>query len=261
MSISDVARRSERIFTSNSPLILTGIGVTGVVTTAILTGKAAIKANQVIDAEQYRVDQAAAPHDSYDLTLLDKVELTWKIYLPAVGTGLMTCVAIIGANQIGTRRAAAMAAAYSASQGTIAEYQRKVVEKFGEAKEQQVRDEIAQDRLDRHPEIDLEELYIEGKVLCYDMFSDREFHSSMEDIKWAQNAINNKLNHEMYASLGDFYDLVGLPPTGASEELGWTVDHLLDIEISTGLTAKKRPCLTINFRTEPIRDYFRLGRR
>jgi hypothetical protein len=63
----------------------------------------------------------------------------------------------------------------------------------------------------------------------------------------------------MYASLSDFYHLIGLPSTSFSDEVGWTSDKLLELEISTVLSEDERPCLSIGFNVAPIRNYYKIG--
>ena len=253
MTLIDLAKKAEKLAVDNSPTILTVLGVTGVVTTAFLTGKASFKAANIISDEQYRLDLFEKSHP---LEPKEKIILVWKAYIPAVGTGVISIVCIVGANHIGSRRAAAVAAAYTISEKAFTEYKDKVVERMGAPKEQDLRDEIAQDRIDRNSSGDRNIIVTgRGEVLCYDAFSDRYFESSMEELKKAQNDINYKILSDMYASLGDFYDKIGLASTSYSEEVGWTTDVPLELKLSGTLSEDQRPCISMDFRAAPIRDY------
>lgn len=253
MTLLDLAKKAEKLAVDNSPTILTVLGVTGVVTTAFLTGKASFKAANIIADEQYRLDLFEKSHP---LEPKEKFILVWKAYIPAVGTGVLSIVCIVGANHIGSRRAAAVAAAYTISEKAFTEYKDKVVERMGAPKEQDLRDEIAQDRVNRNPSGERNIIVTgRGEVLCYDAFSDRYFESSMEELKKAQNDINYKILSEMYASLGDFYDKIGLASTSYSEEVGWTTDIPLELMLSGTLSEDQRPCISMDFRKAPIRDY------
>jgi len=64
--------------------------------------------------------------------------------------------------------------------------------------------------------------------------------------------------NDFYASLSDFYDLIGLPTTSFSDEVGWNSDRLLELQFSTVLSDDGRPCISIDFRTVPIRDYYKV---
>jgi len=256
MTLLDIAKKVERLAIENSPAILTAIAVTGSLATAYLAGSASFKAADLIADEQYRLDLHPTAHQ---LETKEKFYLVWKAYIPAAGTGVVTIVCIIGANRIGSRRAAAVAAAYTISEKAFTEYREKVVEKMGEAKERKVRDEVAQDQVNRNP-AGSREIVITGNgdVLCYDVFSERYFESDMETLKKAQNDLNYTLLNDGYASLGDFYGKIGLSAMPYSEEVGWTSEHLMEMQLSTTLSDDQRPCISLDFRVTPVRDYYRV---
>jgi hypothetical protein len=256
VNLAGIARQTERFVINNSPVILTAIGVTGVLTTALLVGKASFKASELIRDEQLLFDKHA-PIDAY-YGPTEKFHRVWRLYVPAAGTAALTIAAIICANRISARRAAALAAAFSISERAFEEYQSKVVERMGERKEVALRDELAQERLNRDP-VSKREVIIAGtgEVLCYDAYTGRYFLSSMETLKKAQNEINYKVTHGHFVSLTDYYDLIGLPSTTVSEEVGWNLDKLLELSISTGLSDDDRPCLVMNFEVTPSRSNFR----
>lgn len=254
MNISQIVRQAEKFAVDNSPLILTAIGVTGVVTTALLTGKACIKATRLVDfddAERERNDEGSLPFSG-------KVKLVWPHFIPPLATAALTVSAIVMSNRIGTRRAAAMAAAYSISEKAFDEYREKVVEKLGKGKERAARDELAQERMDRNP-ISKNAVLITGTGLvpCYDVYSGRYFESDMESLKKAMNDINYRVNNHDGASVNEFYDKIGLPHIEVGEEMGWNSDELLDIHFATTMTDDQRPAISLEFRAKPVRDYFR----
>lgn len=251
MTLVDIAKKLEKLAVDNSPAILTAIGVTGTVSTAYLTGKASVKAHRILEKQRRNIS---------DLTLREETKLTWKVFIPPVASGAATITCIICATRIGTRRAAAMAAAYSVSEKAWSEYKEKVVERLGADKEEKIRTEIAQKRMDENPVVQ-REVFItsNGDVLCYDTISGRYFTSNVEALRKAQNDINQRILMDMYASLYDFYDLIGLPTTPYSNEVGWNADVLLDLEFSTVLATDGRPCLSVEYRLFPIRGYNRLA--
>lgn len=255
MTLMGILARAEKLVADNSPQILTALGVAGTVTTAVLTGKASVAAYHKIKFETMKRD---TPDEPYYATSKDKVDWTWKLYIPPVTVGVLTVSSIILANQIGTRRAAAMAAAYAVSERAFSEYKEQVIKKFGETKEQMVRDDLAQERVNRSPVGDHQIIIAGGNVLCYEPFTDRYFDSDMETLKKAQNDLNYQINNNWYASLSDLYDLIGLPRTAYSDEVGWNSDKLLEMDFSTTLATDGRPCLVMNFAVQPIRGYSRL---
>jgi uncharacterized protein DUF6353 len=260
--LGSLAKRFERLIIDNSPVILTAIGVTGALTTAYLTGRASFRASDLIFEETMRINKKTGIEDDPELlTAKEKIRLVWKLYIPPAVTGSLTIAAIISANQIGSRRAAALAAAYAISEKAFDEYRSKVVEKIGEKREQTVRDEIAQDRVNRMPVVDREVIVTgNGSVLCQDAFSGRYFLSDMETLRTAENDINYRVIHDSYASLSDFYELIGLPSTSVSDDVGWNLDKLLELKFSATLTeAAKKPCICVDFKVAPVRHYNRLS--
>lgn len=249
MTLTRQLKRFEKLLIDNSPTVLTGVGVAGVVTTALLTGRASFKAAQVLDdhAEDW---QEPIPYK-------DCVKIVWKLYIPPALVGSATVASIVMANRVSNRRAAALAAAYAISEKAMVEYKEKVIEHIGERKEQAVRDEIAQDRV-RENSGDSVVIVDTGEVLCYDSYSGRYFKSNVETINKAVNELNHRMLGDMYASLTDWYNLIGLDRTAFSDEVGWTVDKLLEVEFSSVLTSEDKPCLSVNFRVVPIRDYYKM---
>ena len=262
MTLSSLAKRGAQLASDNSPIILTAIGVVGTVTTAVLTGKAAIKAHEFIEYEnesRSRHNTRVGELELEPVTDREKLVYSWKFFIPAGLSLVGTVSCIICSTTIGTRRAAAMAAAYSLSERAATEYKDKVVEHFGKAKAQKIDDEIAQDRMERNPVTkQTPRTTGGGNDLCYERFTDRYFYSSMETIKQAMNRINYDINQGVYASLSDFYAYLGLGPTGVSDELGWNGDHLMEIRFSTSMSDDNQPCIVFDYHVEPVRNYFRI---
>lgn len=255
MNLLDIARKVEKLAVDNSPSLLTGIGVVGTVATAYLTGKAAVKATQLIKIEEAKL---AVGSFDYTMDLQQKVKLVWTEFVPPVASCAVTIGAIIGANHIGSRRAAAVAAAYSLSEKAYAEYKERVIEKIGEKKEERIRDEIQQSRIDRNPASTTEVVITgSGEVMCYESLTGRYFMSSREIIQRAENEINKQILDSDYASLSDFFDKIGLKPTTYSEEVGWKYDNMLDVKFSTCLSDDGKPCIAIAYAFAPVRNYFR----
>lgn len=258
MDFSSFLKGSSKIVADNSPAILSALAVTGTLTTAYLSGRAAFKAAQIIEDAQGNRDRDFE-NDDPALTTREKVQLTWTLYIPAASTVVTTIACIVAANRIGTRRAAALAAAYKFSEKAIAEYKGKVVEKIGEKKEQLVRDELAQDRIDKNPPKAKDILFTgRGEVLCYEACFGRWFMSDMHTLRDAQNKTNIVVINNGYASLSVFYDLIGLDSTTYSDEVGWNTDNILDLKFSTCLAPNDTPCISVDYSVLPTREYSNL---
>ena len=257
---SDLAKQAQRFASDHAPLILTAVGTAGVITTGALAFKGGFKANDIL--HERRMDMWADDLDKVgdDLSFKEKLAYTWTCYVPACGVGLLTIGAIVGANQIGTRRAAAMAAAYSISEKAFEEYRDKVQEKLGDNKERKIRDEVNRDRINRDGPTSENTVVVtsDGDQIFQDSWSGRYFKSTVEGVNQAVNQLNHTVNLEGQASLTDFYELLGLSRTLESDELGWKQDKLLDIYLSAVMHDNaKVPVLAIEYRVVPSRDYFR----
>lgn len=251
----DALRKLERLVVDNSPALLTAVGVTGTISTAVLAVRATFNAADLIMHEEAwrSVQELGKP-----LERKEKVQLVWKCYIPPATTGIVTIACIVMANRIGNRRAAAVAAAYSITQEAFTEYREKIVEKFGAKQERAARDQVAQERVTRNPPTSREVIITgNGDVLCMDSFSGRYFKNNVEAIRKAQNDINQQILGMGYASLTDFYFLIGLDATDNSDEVGW--QDMFTVDISTALTNDSQPCIVISYSAKPIRKYNRFG--
>ena len=247
--------RLEKLVIDNSPAILTAIGVVGTVSTAYLTGKATYDLVVSEFLENYDTGDWENPHHS-EYTAKARIRNHWKRYVPAMGSGALTIAAIVSANRIGTRRAAGIAAAFTLSERAYSEYKEKVISSLGPKKEQELRDELTQNRVSSTP--GSTQVIITGvDSLCLDAYTGRYFTSNMEALRKAQNDLNATILHNSYASLTDFYNLLGIPKTIASDEVGWNADKLLDLKIGHALSEDGRPCISIEYDLVSNRDYWR----
>lgn len=258
MNFAHLARRASKLAIDNSPTILTTVGVVGVITTAYLVGKASFEAADIIRLKEADDEARDAEYLNDQRELLKhRVQLVWRLYIPAASIGIATVACIIGANHVGGRRAAGLAAAYSITEKTFEEYKAKVVEKIGKRKEEQVRDEISQDRVTESYTDNVRLFGVSEGELCYDKFSDRFFLGSVESIHAAVNALNNSMNHDGYASLADLYRLLEMDVPTFSESIGWNHDRLLEARISSTLAHGSKPVIVMDFSHEPSPDYGR----
>ena len=240
----------------HSPEILVGLGVSGMIATAVLAATATPKALKLIANRAEEEDCAVE-----DLTTGEKVKACWKCYIPAAVTGITSAACIIGAHSVDARRNAALAAAYALSDSTLREYKAKVVEVVGEKKEQTIREKVAEEKLKKNP-INSSEVIVTGTgtTRCYDDFAGRYFESDIDKIKNAAINLNYQLLNSMYVSLNDFYDELGLEHTKLGDLVGWRVDRgKVDISFSAHLASDGKPCLVLEYNVEPEYDYDRLA--
>lgn len=248
-SLNLILKGFGRAVSANSPVILTAMGVAGVISTSVMAVKATPEAIQRIKDAQVTMTR--------EMTAWEKVKATYPCYIPAAAVGTVTIACIVSANSISTKRNAALMSLYSLTETGFREYQEKITETFGAQKEQKVRDEIAQDRINNDPVSNKEVVIVgSGEVLCYDTLSGRYFQSDMESIRRAVNDINQMVLGNDYASQNDFNRLLGLPTVGIGDELGWSTDHMLEVNFSTTLSEDGRPCISLDYKQFPIRGYY-----
>jgi len=251
MNLKPIVKTAQKFVTDNSPGILTGLAIAGTVTTAVLAAKATWELAELVNSHNAEADI----NDLY-MAPKNKLEIGWKLYIPAAVVGAATVGCVIGANQISARRTAAIAAAFKLSEELAAEYKDRVVKTLGAQKEEKMRAELAKDRMERTPGAETV-IIVGSEVLFYDALSGRFFKNEMTKVESAVNAINYQINNFYHASLTDFYEKIGLSGTLFSDEVGWNSDELLSVNYAATLLDDGRPAISIEFRTVPIRGYDR----
>lgn len=256
MQFSQMFKNAGVLMKHNSPAILTGVAAVGTLTTAILAAKAGYKAADLIrEYEQSRDDHI---NGRYQTTAKEKLQIAWPLFMPAIGVGAITLSCVVSANHVHGKRAAALAGAYSLSEKAFTEYRDKVVEQIGSTKETKVRDAVAQDQTSQDGNKITEIVIEEGKDwVCYETLSGRYFTTTVEKINQARNHFNKKLLDQMYGSLNDFWDELGLESTTMGDELGWTQDHLMEVHITTTLAKDGSPCLSLGYVRSPEPNYWK----
>lgn len=253
MSAGGLVKVVSKFASDNAPAILAGTAVAGVVGTAVAVGKGTWQAaTDIRDAELALGDPILGV---YTMPTKDRVQLVWKRYIPAAAVAGTTVVCIIAGATVSGRRNAALIAAYSVSESMFSEYKDKVVEQFGEGKEQKVRDSIAQDHVAENPPSGQMLILGDGEVLCFEAITGRYFRSTVQTIRSAENKINYQINNDMYATQNEFFELIGLPATGMGDSMGWNNGTPLEVQISSILTEDEKPALHIGYRRLPVPNY------
>lgn len=253
LNLPKLAKSAQLTIAKHSPEILTGIGIAGMITSGILAVRATPKALLLIETKH---TELGLEHDE-KLPPAEAVKATWKCYIPAAVTSLMSIICLVGASSVSARRTAALATAYKLSETALAEYQEKVIEEVGEKKERVIRDKVAEECVKKDP-VSNHDVIITGKgtTLCYDGTFGRYFRSDIDSIKKAINKINRSVVTDMYVSLNDFYDEIGLSPTKIGDDLGWNLDDgEIDVDFSSQLAEDGTPCLVIRYTVAPKYDF------
>lgn len=242
MQISNLIRNVGHSIKTNAPELLTAVGVSGVFTTSYLTARASFAAAEVLEEDKEVWGAAIDKKQRFK----EQTALVWKLYIPAAASGAVTVACIVGANKSNSRRTAAAVTAYSITEKAFTEYRERVIEEIGETKEQRLRDELAQKNVEENPPSKII-VTGRGEVLCCELYTGRYFKSDMETLRKAQNDINAKVVNYLYVTLDEFYDLLDLPHTSTSVNLGWDSEKLMELEFSTTLSENNEPCLAFDY--------------
>lgn len=231
------------------PVILATAAGAGTLATAYLASKASFEAARVIDAHE----GIAGTADTRKRRIIERTKLVWKLYIPAGLSAATTITCIVGANRVETKKTIAAQTAFAVSQQVYSDYRDKVIEEYGDRKDQSIRDQIAEDRVKNTAPAGNIMISGPGNVLCCELFTERYFNSDMETLRKSQNDLNAKLLAHDYATFDDFYYMVGLGRTSFSSQIGWKSTKLMQLEFSTVLTEDGRPCLAFEYNyTEPL---------
>lgn len=249
-NLSRTVKSVQNTLRKYSPEILTGVGIAGMITTTVLAVRATPKALVLIEKkkEEEGVDK---------LPPIDVVKATWKCYIPTVAMCGASIFCLIGASSANLRRNAALATAYALSESTLKDYQKKVIEEIGEKKEKTVREAIAKEKIEENPVSKQEVIITErGNTLCYDLLSRRYFRSDIDTLKKAANELNLRMRSEMYITLNEFYDEIGLDEIPIAHDLGWSIDKgYIDLLFSSHLADDGTPCLAVDYELAPQPDF------
>jgi hypothetical protein len=248
-----------KLIKDNSPTLISGAAVVGVITTAVLTARASRKATLVlVDDNINRGEKDGQPAVWVpDRSRREVFDLTWKLYIPPVLSGAATIGCIVWANRIGLQRNAALIAAAALADTAFREYKDEIVRTLGEKEHDKVEDRISEKRMAENPPPSREVLLLgAGEQTCYDRWSGRYFRSNMESIRQAVNDLNKGIiDGNMYADLNEFYGLVGLDPIDGGEPVGWNVDNMCDVGFTSHLSSDGTACLCVYFRNVPKVDF------
>lgn len=250
MDLNQLAVKAIYHLKKSSPTLLTITAVAGVGATAYFTAKGTIKAAEAIHDHESKHGVEESPRERAKV----HVRVAWRCYVPAASAAVATVACIVGSNRVGARRAAAAQAGLFIAERTYSEYRQKVVDEFGQRKDDRIREEIAKDRVASTTPPSQEVLLTgPGNVLSMELYTGRYFACDMETLRRAQNTLNERLIRHDYASLDDFYHLIGLQPTTTSSEVGWKSTKMMELNFTTVLSNDGRPCLAFEYNyTRPL---------
>ena len=215
--------KSNLFLKKNSSTILTVAAAVGIITTSVLSAKAAIKASRVLAHKEEEKGEK--------LTFEETISAVWTIYIPPVVAGMSTIACMFGANILNQRQQASLASAYALIDNSYKEYKAKLKELYGEEAHNNIVDAIAAEKCDEvHISAEgLTSAYtqeIESDAeprLFYDEYSGRYFETTIEKVLLAEYHLNRNYILRGFARLNEFYEFLGLEPTDYGETVGWDI--------------------------------------
>lgn len=253
----------------HSPEILVTVGTVGVVASTVMACKATLQLNDILEearedlqtvkdymetekfAENHTEEEGKrAVAQVYAQTGIKVV----RLYAPAAIVGTASLAAIIGSHRIMRKRNVALAAAYKVVDTGFKEYRGRVVERFGEELDYELRHnikakEVTETIVDENGEektVTKIENVIDGEPSPYARFFDAGcvgWNDDAEDNLFValsyQEYANKLLKSRGHVFLNEVYDLFGLPRTKAGQVVGWVYGNG-DSKIDFGIHDLKR---------------------
>lgn len=239
-----------------SPEILVATGVVGVVASTVMACKATTKIDEVLaetkenlektknHVEEHGYSEKYTEEDhKKDLTIFyakGGLELV-KLYAPAVAVGTLSITAILSGHHILRKRNVALAAAYATVDKGFKEYRNRVIERFGEELDHELKYNIKAKEMEEIVKNEDGTERIEKKTVNvadpntwsdYARFFDESCAGWTKDpeynlmfLKDQQRYANDLLKTKGHLFLNEVYDMLGLPRTKAGQVVGWIYDE------------------------------------
>lgn len=289
-SVNGVASKAVMKLKKHSPEILVVAGIAGTVVSAVLACKATTKVAEILDETKGTLDTI---HEGMETGAINGQEYTTedgkkdtvvvyaqtgmklaKLYAPAIILGTLSITSILASNNILRKRNVALGAAYAAIDKSFKEYRGRVIERFGEQVDTELKYGIKAKKFEEievDPETGKEKkvkktvmvadpnlqsdyaVYFDSKSRNYETNPDynRMF------LKAQQVFANDKLQTRGHLFLNEVLDDLDLPRTPAGQIVGWTKDgpdgyvnfRIVEVERETE-DGRHEPALLLDFNVE-----------
>lgn len=289
-SVNGVTSKAVMKLKKHSPEILVVAGIAGTVVSAVLACKATTKVAEILDETKGTLDTI---HEGMETGAINGQEYTnedgkkdtvvvyaqtgmklAKLYGPAIILGTLSVTSILASNNILRKRNVALGAAYAAIDKSFKEYRGRVIERFGEQVDTELKYGIKAKKFEEievDPETGKEKkvkktvmvadpnlqsdyaVYFDSKSRNYETYPDynRMF------LKAQQAFANDKLQTRGHLFLNEVLDDLDLPRTPAGQIVGWTKDgpdgyvnfRIVEVERETE-DGRHEPALLLDFNVE-----------
>lgn len=289
-SVNGVTSKAVMKLKKHSPEILVVAGIAGTVVSAVLACKATTKVAEILDETKGTLDTI---HDGMETGAINGQEYTTedgkkdtvvvyaqtgmklaKLYGPAIILGTLSITSILASNNILRKRNVALGAAYAAIDKSFKEYRGRVIERFGEQVDTELKYGIKAKKFEEI-EVDPEtgkEKKVKKTVMVADpnLQSDYAVYFDSKSRNYetnpdynrmfleAQQAFaNDKLQTRGHLFLNEVLDDLDLPRTPAGQIVGWTKDgpdgyvnfRIVEVERETE-DGRHEPALLLDFNVE-----------
>lgn len=249
-----------------SPHLLFGAGVVGVVGSTVLACRATLKMSDVLEQAQGNLHTAKElDHPDYsdkdrkrDISLIyfQSGVQVFKLYLPAIVVGGLGIAALTQSHRILTSRNAALTAAYTALDKGFTQYRARVIDKYGEEEDRNLRYGTREEVL-TDPETGKKKTVTRVATDCepsvYARFFDpystswsKEPEYNLVFLRCQQNYANDLLRARGHVFLNEVYDMLGISRSKAGAVVGWVLskngetDNYINFGIFDGDNDKAR---------------------
>lgn len=223
MTNQDVGKMLFRFAKKHAGAILTVVATVGVVATSVEASRATLKAKEVIETkkEERKDWKETSGIDQPPLSKEEIVKDCWKLYIPTaiIGVGTVSCIII--ANALTSKEQKSLAAAYAMIDQGYKAYRKKVSDRYGEDVDRDISNEVIEESEDDE--------YDSDKLMFYDVYSDRYFEGTMNKFHEAVNYVNRELQISGYASVNDFYRMLGISETEEGNAIGWNIEEIAEM--------------------------------
>lgn len=241
----------------HSPEILMVTGIVGTVASTVLACKATTKVSKIMEEKNEVIDQIHRCVESEEIEYTEddsKKDLTIvyvqtgvklaKLYAPAIALGTLSIAGIVSGHHILKKRNIALAAAYAVVDKSFKEYRERVVDRFGEALDRELRynikaKEVEEIVVDKDGKETIEKKIVntienpsEGiseYAKFFDVFNTDEHQKDPEYnlmfLRRQQEWANEVLKSRGHLFLNEVYDMLGIPRTKAGQVVGWVYDE------------------------------------
>ena len=253
-------------FKKHSPEILTGAGIVCVVASTVMACKATTKLSTILDETKEQADQIhnyvenngysekyTENDEKKDLAIVYAKSCVnvAKLYGPSVIVGALGVTSILAGNHILKKRNVALTAAYAAVDSSFKKYRNRVVERFGEAVDRELKNGVRKEEREfiekdenGEEQVVKKQTYVvnPSDISEYARFfeeytvddkgnrikntywvSDNEYNLFF--LKKAESFANDKLRTNGYLFLNDVYEMLGIPKTKAGQVVGWVYNE------------------------------------